>query len=285
MSRGRPASRPAAWLDGRLVAADAVGIAVDDHGFTVGDGIFETILVRDGRPGFWDRHMARLQRSIRIAGLPPVHRDLIAEAVTALVEASGLPDARLRITVTSGPAPGGLRRGHRPTVLVTASPLDGSAATAAPVAVVTVPWARNERGPLVGVKSTSYAEAATLQARVDALGVDDALLGDTQGRLSEALTANVFADLAGRRLTPGTDCGCLAGIVREVLLEAGLAAEAHIPLDEVARATEVFLTSSVVGVRPVASIDGRALPVVDGPMTAVAREAFAAAEAADAAGG
>ena len=272
-----------AWLDGRIVAPDAAGITIDDHGFTIGDGIFETLLVRDGRPGFWDRHMVRLQRSLRVTGLPPVHEVLITDAVRSVIEASGLRDARLRITISSGPAPGGLRRGHRPTVLVTASPLDLAAGPPDPVAVVTVPWVRNERGPLVGVKSTSYAEAATLQGRVDALGADDALLGDTRGRMSEALTANVFVELGGRRLTPGTDCGCLAGIVREVLLESGIAEEADVALDAVTGATEVFLTSSVVGVRPVASIDGYALPVVDGPMTAAARLAFAAAEAADAA--
>jgi branched-chain amino acid aminotransferase len=272
-----------AWLDGRIVAPDAVGIAIDDHGFTIGDGIFETLLVRDGRPGFWDRHMVRLQRSLRVTGLPPVHEVLITDAVRSVIEASGLRDARLRITLSSGPAPGGLRRGHRPTVLVTANPLDLSTGPPDPVAVVTVPWVRNERGPLVGVKSTSYAEAATLQGRVDALGADDALLGDTRGRVSEALTANVFVELAGRRLTPGTDCGCLAGIVREVLLESGIAEEADIALDAITDATEVFLTSSVVGVRPVASIDGHALPIVDGPMTEAARQAFADAEAADAA--
>jgi branched-chain amino acid aminotransferase len=276
--------RPAAWLDGELVAPDAIGIGIDDHGFTIGDGVFETLLVRSGRPTFWDRHTARLARSIATTGIAAVDEQVVAGAVRAVIEASGLDDARLRITISSGPGPGGLRRGPRPTVLVTASPLVGGGAPA-PVRVITVPWARNERGVLTGVKVTSYAEAAALQSRVEARGVDDALLGDTRGRLSEALTANVFVMLDGRLLTPGTDCGCLGGIVREVLLEAAVAEEADIPMDRLGEVTEAFLTSSVAGVRPITSVDGRPVPVVDGPMARAAADAFRSAEAADVAAG
>lgn len=278
-------SRTTAWFDGKLVAPDAVAVRLDDHGFTIGDGVFETLLVRAGHPTFWARHAARLARSLSITGMAMADEQVVAGAVRAVLDASGLTDARLRITVSSGPGPAGLRRGPRPSILVTAAPLAttgaGASGGAAPVDVVTFPWARNERSPLAGVKSTSYAEAAALQARLDATGAGDALLGDTQGRLSEALTANVFVDLGGRRVTPGTDCGCLGGIVREVLLEAGLAEEGHISLDGLDEVREAFLTSSVAGVRPIASIDGRPVPVVGGPMADAALTAFRAAEAAE----
>jgi branched-chain amino acid aminotransferase len=91
----------------------------------------------------------------------------------------------------------------------------------------------------------------------------------------------VFVEFGTRALTPSTDCGCLGGIVREVLLEAGLAEEADIPLDRLGEVTEAFLTSSVAGVRPIASIDGRPLPVVGGPMAQAALTAFRDAEGAD----
>lgn len=282
-SRPDAAGRAVAWLDGRIVEASAAAIGVDDHGVTVGDGVFETLLVRAGRPGFWDRHTARLARSLQAMEMAPIEEDVLAGAVAEVVEACGAPDARLRITVTSGPGPGGLRRGPRPTLLVTAAPLVVPGGVASPVAVLTVPFARNDRGPLVGVKSTSYGEAAVIQARIDAAGADDALLGDTQGRLSEALTANVFLVIDGRRVTPSTDSGCLGGIVREVLLEAGLAEETDVSLERLADATEVFLTSSVAGVRPVAAIDGRPVPEVGGAFAEAALAAFRAAEAADAA--
>lgn len=282
---GGAGGHPVAWLDGHLVDAQAAAIRVDDHGLTVGDGVFETLLVRSGRPGFWDRHVARLGRSMQAMAMAPIGEDVLAAAVDEVVAACGAPDARLRITVTGGPGPGGLRRGPRPTLLVTAAPLVVPPGVAAPVSVLTVPFARNDRGPLVGVKSTSYAEAAVIQARIDAAGADDALLGDTRGRLSEALTANVFLVLDGRRVTPSTDTGCLGGIVREVLLEAGLAEEADVALDRLGEATEVFLTSSVAGVRPVAAIDDRPVPVVGEGFAGDALAAFRTAEAVDAARG
>ena len=177
--------RTTAWFDGRLVEPDAVAVRLDDHGFTIGDGVFETLLVRAGHPTFWARHAARLARSLAATGMAPVDEQLVAGAVRAVLDASGLTDARLRITVSSGPGPAGLRRGPRPSVLVTAAPLGtpgaGASGGAAPVDVVTFPWARNERSPLAGVKSTSYAEAAALQSRLDATGAGDALLGDTAG--------------------------------------------------------------------------------------------------------
>ena len=118
------------------------------------------------------------------------------------------------------------------------------------------------------MKSTSYAEAAALAGRGSTPPAPATPCSATpQGRLSEALTANVFVVLDGRRLTPGTDCGCLGGIVREVLLEAGARRRrADVPLDRLGEVAEAFLTSSVAGVRPIASIDGRPVPVVGGPI-------------------
>ena len=191
-----------------------------------------------------------------------------------MVDALGCAEARVRVTVTSGRGPSGLRRGDRPTVVVTAAPL-GPAPP--PAHVVSVPWARNERGPLVGVKTTSYAEAAALTARAHAAGVDDVVLGDTHGRLSEALTANVVLRLDDRVVTPSLASGCLPGTVRAVLLDAAVAVEADVPLARLADAAEVVLTSAVAGVRPVAAVDGRAVAVVAGPLAIAAAEALAAA--------
>lgn len=270
----------ATWVDGTLVDTRARTVAVDDHGLIVGDGIFETLLARDRRPCFWARHMARLARSFEATGITPVVESTLRGAVESVIGAAGLDDARLRLTITSGSAPPGLRRGSNPTVIVTASSLGEDLG---PARVARVPWARNERSILVGVKSTSYAEAAAIQARLSALGADDALLPDTTGRLSETLTANVFAELDGELVTPGLSAGCLPGIVREVLLEEGVAVERDIDIDALDHATELFLTSSVVGVRPIASLDGVSLPVVNGLGTRRARAVFQAAEAADAA--
>jgi branched-chain amino acid aminotransferase len=271
----------ALWVDGRIVARDEPALRADDHGFLIGDGIFETFLVRGGRPLFWERHMARMARAFSATGITPVGAAELRSAVDDVLAAATLDDARLRLTVSSGPAPAGLRRGARPTVVADVSPLPSASGPLAPARVVTAPGARNERSSLAGVKSTSYGDAVTLSARAADVGADDVLLGDTRDRLSEALTANVFVVVGGRVLTPGLAAGCLPGIVRELVLEAGAAEEADIPLASLADAEEVFLSSSVAGVRPVGTIDGRPVPAVGGPATERARQAVAAAEAAE----
>ncbi|HEY6533195.1 MAG TPA: aminotransferase class IV [Acidimicrobiales bacterium] len=271
----------ATWIDGRIVAADLPAIRPDDHGFLVGDGVFETLLVRDGRPLFWDRHVARLERALAVAGIESAPLRSLETAGRECLDASGLREARMRITVSSGPGGDGLRRGAAPTVVVRVTPLATGSNGLAPARVLTMPGARNERSLLAGVKTTSYADAATLLARAVEAGADDVLLGDSCDRLSEALTANVVVVLAGRVLTPGPASGCLPGIVRDLLLQAGVAEEADLPLTALADVEEVFLTSSVAGVRPVASIDGRKVPIVDGPAADRARRAIAQAEAAE----
>jgi branched-chain amino acid aminotransferase len=124
------------------------------------------------------------------------------------------------------------------------------------------------------VKSTSYGDSVMVLRHARAQGADEALLADTRGRLSEAATANVFIEVAGRLVTPPRASGCLPGVVRQVLLDAGVAVEDDVSMDALDAAQEVFLTSSLGGVAPVASIDGRPLPAVGGPFTTAATTAL-----------
>lgn len=267
------------WVDGRIVPPGEAAVRPDDHGLLLGDGVFETMLVRDGRPVCWDRHLARLHQALTTVGIAPVGAPLLQRAVDEVLSASELMSARLRVTVTSGPGGAGLQRGPAPTVVVSAAALPATDAEPPPLRAVTARGARNERSPLAGIKTTSYAEAAALSARAAAVGADDVLLGDSKDRLSEALTANVFVVLDGRVLTPALSAGCLPGIVRDLLLQWGVAVEADIALASLAEVDEAFLTSSVAGVRPLGWIDNRALPRVVGSVTTDARRALAEAEA------
>jgi branched-chain amino acid aminotransferase len=266
------------WIGGELRAADEAFVAVADHGLLLGDGVFETLVAVDGRPELWDRHLRRLRHGLGVLGIDPgLDDDALRAAVVAV--ASHRPGrARVRLTVTAGPGPLGPHRGPASTVVVMADEL-GPGPTS--VRLVTVPWVRNERSPVAGVKTTSYAEGVALLAHARRNGADEVVLADTRGRVSEGATANLVVGTGGIGLTPGLGAGCLPGVVRDVLLEAAAVAEADLPVAVLATADELMITSSTRGVVPVSHLDGRPLPVVGGPVATRAAEAFGAAIAAD----
>jgi branched-chain amino acid aminotransferase len=258
------------WLDGALVALSDARISPFDHGLTVGDGVFETLRVYGGVPFAWTRHYERLVRSAGGLGLEVPAADVVRQAGDAVLEANGLLDARLRVTVTGGPSPAGSERGPGgPTVLVVATAMAPWPAT---VDVVTVPWVRNERSAVAGLKTTSYAENVRALAHAHSLGAGEAIFPNTRDELCEATGSNIFIVRDGVLRTPDAASGCLLGVTRALVLELAEAAgeptyEGPMTLGELATADEVFLTSSTREVHPVARVDGRPLSPVPGPVT------------------
>lgn len=260
------------WADGRLRGSGEAVLSAVDHGVTVGDGVFETCGVVAGQAFALTRHLRRLERSASGLGIDLPSEVTLRAAVDEVLGAA--PDAgRLRITVTAGPGPLGSGRtdGVPPTLLVVAGP----AAPAATARVVRVPWVRNERSAVAGLKTTSYAENVVALARAAAQDADEALLANTVGALCEGTGSNVFVEVGGELLTPSLGTGCLAGITRALVLE--WAREAGLPVREagpdelpwsvldraVAGEVGLALTGSVRGAVPVVSLDGAPLGVGD----------------------
>lgn len=267
---------------GGLVDAADARVSVLDHGFTVADGVFETLKVSDGAAFALGRHLDRLERSAAAMGLPAPGREQVVRAVAATLEANApvIPGlGRLRITYTAGEAPLGSDRGEAgPTLVVAVSAMTPWPESAA---VITVPWPRNERSPLAGVKSTSYAENVLALQRAHEHGAGEALMADTRGMLCEGTGSNVFVVLDGRLVTPTLSTGCLPGVTRALVLEWSDAVEEDHPIDVLQHADEVFITSSTRDVQPVHRIDARAVPA-PGPVTAAVAAEFDRRSRADA---
>lgn len=267
------ASARAVWLDGEMVGPDDAVVSVFDHGFTVGDGVFETLKVVGGRPFAVRRHVERLHRSARGLGIDvPLTDAALRRVIDQVVAAAGLDLARLRITLTAGVTPlGSSRTGGEPTLVVAAGPLTPWEAD---TTAVSVPWPRNDRSAVAGVKTTSYAENVVALAEARKVGATEAVLANTRGNLCEGTGSNVFVVIGGRLVTPPLMAGCLAGVTRALVLELLPDADEHdVPFAALAEADEVLLTSTTRDVQPLRQLDGRALPGVGGP---VARRAMAA---------
>lgn len=285
------------WVDGRLVEEGPSFDALD-HGITVGDGVFETAKVVDGQVFALSRHHERMDRSLAGMGLAPLDRGRVQEGIDAVLGAAPEPleFGRLRYTVTAGPGPlGSDRVDGAATYLVTAV---GQAPPPHTCVVALVPWARNERSSLAGLKTTSYGENVVALAAAKAVGASEALLTNSRGILCEGTGSNVFVVLDGVVMTPGLAGGALAGVTRgltiEWLRDEGVdVVEDDLPVSILDDADEVWITSSIRDVCAVTelrvtggatTLGGLALPAPSaqarglgegpGPVTAFAREVF-----------
>lgn len=267
--------------DGGLVEGADARISVLDHGFTVADGVFETLKVTAAGPFALTRHLRRLASSAGALGLVAPDDEVVRSAVSAVVnsnqaEMAGL--GRLRITYTGGVAPLGSDRGDAVPTLVVAM----AAASPWPdtTTIATVPWTRNEQSALAGVKSTSYAENVIALQRAHERGASEAVLANTRGELCEGTGTNVFVVIDGEVWTPPVSSGCLAGITRELVIEWFGAQERALPVSVLQEADEVFLTSSTRNVHPVVRADDRTWTQA-GPVSRELQLAFDARAAAD----
>ncbi|MEV4759111.1 aminotransferase class IV [Micromonospora sp. NPDC049559] len=242
-------------------------LRADDTGVLHGDGLFETMHVRDGRPWLLDEHLARLARSAATVELPlPAVTEL-----TELVESAcaGWPaetEGALRLVCTRGPEGGGpttvfatlsevtpgLRRARRAGISVATLPLGVSAAARAGAS-----WL------LAGVKSTSYGVSLAARRWAARHGVDDVLWTSTEGYALEGPSASVvWLDGSTLATVPAERTGILPGVTARWLLDhadaLGLtAAERLVTPAELAGASGgVWFTSSVRGLAEVRSLDG-----------------------------
>lgn len=284
------------WIDGELFPLERAHLSPFDHGLLVGDGAFETMKVLDGTPFALTRHLRRLARSLTGLGLPVPDERWLRHGIGDVVAANGADVGRLRVTVPSGAGPlGSSRGGYDATAVLLTGPAARWPETAA---VAVAPWLRNERSPVAGLKTTSYAENVLALAHAKQRGASEAIFANTVGNLCEGTGTNVFVAVDGRLVTPPLAAGCLAGVTRELVLEVlghrsgggsggtvvavvagGAVVELDVPVGALGASAEAFLTSSTRDVQPIASVDGVALPACPGPLTSAALEAFAALQA------
>lgn len=276
MSDGLTTAAAGVWVGGpnggALVDPASATVSAFDHGLTVGDGVFETCKVVRGQAFAMTRHLRRLERSAAGLGLPMPDEELVRQASAAVLETvDPVLTYRLRITWTGGISPLGSERGTAGATLVVAAAAAGVWPETATVAVV--PWRRNEHSAVAGLKTTSYAENVVALAWAHDHGGDEAVFGNTAGRLCEGTGTNVILGLGGRLVTPPLSSGCLAGVTRALAIEWCGVTEEDLPLEAIYEADEVLLASSTRDLQPVREVDGK--PVGSGRVGPLAAAAVA----------
>lgn len=270
------------FLNGELLPVSGAFLPVDDRSLLFGDSAFETLKAYRGSPFRLSRHLERLAESCRMLRMkPPIEPAAIRDAVVAVIESNGLStveEARVRITVTGGPADSskGLARPGPAGIFITAKPYQGLPPRAYKdgITVVISGIKRNVTSPLSSLKTGNYLES--MFARQEALdrGADDAVMLTGAGNLAEATSSNLFMVKEETVLTPNSGCGFLPGVTRETVME--ICAAERIPLklvmegpERLMDSDEAFLTNSMFEILPVARVVTRSLgSSCPGPVTA-----------------
>lgn len=259
-------ARTIVWVDGKRFPPEGAHISARDRGFTLADGVFETMKARNGKVFHLDRHLMRIDGALRTLGIPqpPELRDWVDTAIRA----AHVADATIRLTVSRGVAAGGVGvpSDPVPTVVVTVAPPPafGAAIYETGLTAHVASGRRNEHSITAGLKTLAYTDAVAALIEARTAGADEVLFLDTAGHCSEASASNLFALIGGRLVTPPTSCAALPGITRaaviELAAELGVAVdERPFDLDELNGADEAFLTSSLRGIVPLVRVDGRAI--------------------------
>ena len=273
------------WVNGAVQPAGGTHLSVFDRGFQLGDGLFETLRARAGHVTELAEHLARLRRSAEgLAIALPVDLETgVARGVADLLAVEGLDgpdaDASIRITVSRG---AWSSRGLLPpesvvlaaTIVIQVWPVEPPAEghLELGLSLVVSEVRRDPSNPVVSLKTTSRADYVYARLEARRAGAEDAVFLTMSGHLSEATTANIFLVRAARDgatelATPALDCAILPGTTRSWLLRwaAGVGlrpVEGWLTPDELAAASEAFISSSVAGVLPVTRFNGH--PIGDG---------------------
>jgi branched-chain amino acid aminotransferase/4-amino-4-deoxychorismate lyase len=239
-------------------------IALDDRGFTLGHGLFETVLWSNDAPEHWDAHLERMERGCRALGLPLPDRAAARMAAEIAIEARGSPRrAAVRLNWSAGPGDRGLDppATFAPRLSASASLLGPAPG---PARLITAHVRRNDRSPASRLKSLSYLDNVLARAEARAAGADEALMLNTAGEVACAAAANVFWLRHDEVFTPDLACGVLDGVIRREVISA--CHRLGLPVHEVfanpgrVAGAPMFITNSLIGVRDVAMIDGQELP-------------------------
>ena len=273
------------YLNDRIVDSDLATIPANDAGFLYGAGLFETMRCHNGIVFSLKDHLDRLCFSAAKLAIPMTQdREALADAIHQVLQANGLTEARIRLTLSTGPVS---QEDDAPpsTLLVSAASLEPYPEDYYRSGVQTVlcPIRQNATDPLVGHKTTSYFARMSALKEAHRKNAAEAIWFTTEGRLAEGCVSNCFLVKDGKLMTPPIETPILPGVSRKnvcnIAIRDGIdLVEKDLSIDDLLGADEVFLTNIIMKVLPVIGIEkhtvgtGKVGPVTEQVKTAFSEE-------------
>jgi branched-chain amino acid aminotransferase len=268
------------WIDGRIIDGAEARVPALDRGFLLGDGVFETMRGIGNYAVGLELHLNRLRLSAGTIGLEvPGTNDEISDAIAGTVKAGAFVESYIRLTVSRGPG-AGLEPPPdvKPTMLITVQEHYSFGDAVVNLCISSI--RRNENSPLSRIKSLNYLDSVLARMEARAAGFDEALLLNCSGLVACASAANIFAVIHGVVTTPPLSAGVLPGITRHQVFDICRSlgkriAEQDITQQELAEASEIFITNSLTGIRPVVRLEDREVSLGEaGPITRSVRSVY-----------
>ena len=273
------------FVNGSFVNLTQAKISVFDRGFLYGDGLFETMRAYWGEVFRLGDHLDRLFRSAKEIELSFSYtRKELRNIIKRILKINNLSESYIRLTLSRGVSEPRLvsELKSSPTLVIVArefKPLSPSEYRRGWRATI-VRTRQNQASPLSRLKSLNFLNNILARKEAKAKRVDEGILLNTLGDVTEASTSNIFLVKRGILITPREESGLLPGITRGVILELATSLglkvfDRRVSLDELMGAEEVFLTNSLIEVMPLIEIDGRQIGKgKPGPVTETIHKAY-----------
>lgn len=252
----------AVYLNGRIIPHATAEVSILDRSVMFGDGLYETMLARQGKVFRLAEHLERMRAGMLILRMGLEPEDLNLEtAVQSAIDASGFDESRVRLMVTRGMFVGSYSadKAEQPTVVVTVQDITG-ALTLGSVDAIISSYRRDETSPLTRAKTLNVLPSIMARSEAHDADAGDAIMLNMSGCVAEATSSNIFLVATGRLITPDINSGILAGVTRRAILE--IAHSMNLPIEErtvraeeLETADEIFLTSSIAGLRAVVNLN------------------------------
>jgi branched-chain amino acid aminotransferase len=255
-------------FNGKKMPSNHPCILHKDRGFTLGAGLFETILIKRGVAPAIEYHWRRLEISAPLLNIAlPFSKDAFTKMLYDLVQENNLQEktAAARVTITQGDSVRGILPVGSISPNMVMAVFEYTQVLQAEFSALIVKTRKNEHSLTAGIKSISYLDNILAKTEAVSQGYQEAILLNTASKVADGAVANIFMVKNDKIYTPPISDGALPGVMRAIVLQELKAEfpciEKSLSAEELLQADEVFLTNALMGVQPISQINTTKYPV------------------------